>query len=57
MPEPKDPRRDRWERSVAPLLVEADACEGTCRKTCGLWAQFVRGAGPEQVALARPGRR
>ena len=56
MPEPKDPRRARWERRIAPLLAEADACDGPCREACRLWAKFVRSAGPEKVALAPTGR-
>ena len=52
MHEPKDPRRARWERRIAPLLAEADTCDGPCREACRLWAPFVRSAGPEGVALA-----
>jgi hypothetical protein len=51
-----DHRRARWERSVAPLLAEADDCTGPCQEACRLWARFVRSAGPEKVVLA-PQRR
>lgn len=55
MPEPKDRRRARWERRIAPLLAEADACDGPCRAACRLWARFVRTSGPERLALAPGG--
>ncbi len=50
-------RRAWWERRVAPLLEEADACDGSRLEACHLWARFVRRGGPEMVALASSGRR
>jgi hypothetical protein len=52
LPDLEEARRARWERRVAPLLIEADACDGPSRVACALWARFVRSARPGQVAPA-----